>query len=178
LREGKWLTDKQAGDTTVDTADLDDAADVKHKEKVTPYVEDRRNIVVLRLVNPVPLTVAVTLRSALERAIETEFQLEDSELDSRALPDLDDKGRMLLTEAAEGGAGVLGRLVEEPAVLAAVARRAMSIIHYDPDTGDDLNKAPNARERCEKGCYDCLLSYSNQYEHTLIDRHTIVALLQ
>jgi superfamily II DNA/RNA helicase len=178
LREGKWLSDKQAGDTTVDTAELDDAADVKHKEKVTPYVEDRRNLVVLRLVNPVPLTVAVTLRSALERALEAEFQLEDSELDSRALPDLDERGRMLLTEAAEGGAGVLGRLVEEPHILAAVARRAMLIIHYDPDTGADLDKAPNARERCEKGCYDCLLAYSNQYEHTLIDRHGIVPLLQ
>jgi superfamily II DNA/RNA helicase/very-short-patch-repair endonuclease len=178
LREGKWLSDKQAGDTTVDTAELDDAADVKHKERVTPYVEDRRNIVVLRLTKAVTLSVAVTLRSALERALEAEFQLEDSELDSRALPDLDERGRMLLTEAAEGGAGVLGRIVEEPEVLAAVARRAMSIVHYDPDTGDDLDKAPNARERCEKGCYDCLLAYSNQYEHTLIDRHSIAPLLQ
>ena len=54
----------------------------------------------------------------------------------------------------------------------------MSIVHYDPDTGEDLDKAPNVRERCEKGCYDCLLAYSNQYEHTLIDRQSIVPLLQ
>jgi hypothetical protein len=85
---------------------------------------------------------------------------------------------MLLTEAAEGGAGVLGRLVEEPDALARVARRALGLVHYDPETGVDLDKAPTARERCEKGCYDCLLSYSNQYEHSSIDRHVVVPLLQ
>jgi hypothetical protein len=154
------------------------AEDVKHKEKVTPYVEDRRNILVLRLSKAVEPEVAVTLRAALERAAEATFQLEDSELDSKPLPDPDERGRMLLTEAAEGGAGVLSRLVEEPAALAGIARRAMEIIHYDPDTFADLGSAPHARERCEKGCYDCLLSYANQYEHSSIDRHRIVGLLR
>ena len=150
---------------------------MREKEKVTPYVEDRRNVLVLRLTQSVPDEVAVTLRAALERAIEAEFQLEDSELDSKELPDLEDRGRMLLTEAAEGGAGVLGRLVAEPDALARVARRALSIVHYDPDTGVDLDRAPGARERCERGCYDCLLSYANQYEHSGINRHTVVPLL-
>ena len=177
LREGRWLSDKQANEP-VDAAFDDDMEDVKQKEKVTPYVEDRRNVLVMRLVNPVHETVAVTLRTALERGIEAEFQLEDSELDSKALPDADDKGRTLLTEAAEGGAGVLERLLAEPDALARVARRALEIIHYDPDIGEDQGHAPGARERCEKGCYDCLLAYSNQYEHTLIDRHRIVDLLQ
>ncbi len=177
LREGNWLTDKQAADTTVDADTLDSAQDVQHKEKVTPYVDDRRNILVLRLTNPVETEVAVTLRAALERATEASFQLEDSELDSKPLPDPDQRGRMLLTEAAEGGAGVLSRLVEEPGALAGVAHRALEIIHYDPQTGTDLGNAPGARERCEKGCYGCLLSYANQYEHRSIDRHRIVGLL-
>jgi hypothetical protein len=94
------------------------------------------------------------------------------------LPEDEHRARMLFTEAAEGGAGVLTRLLDEPPALAGVARRALEIIHYDPDTGIDLDHAPGARERCEKGCYDCLLSYSNQYEHTYIDRHTVVPLLQ
>ncbi|ABL79358.1 MULTISPECIES: DEAD/DEAH box helicase [unclassified Nocardioides] len=178
LREGNWLSDKQAADSPVDTEGLVSAEDVKEKEKVTPYVEDRRNLLVLRLTRSVEDQVAVTLRAALERAIEAEFQLEDSELDSRELPDLDGRGRMLLTEAAEGGAGVLGRLVDEPDALARVARRALTIVHYNPDTGDDLEKAPGARERCERGCYDCLLSYANQYEHSRIDRHAVVPLLR
>ncbi|MBI1377387.1 MAG: DEAD/DEAH box helicase [Frankiales bacterium] len=177
LREGRWLTDKQATDTPVDTEALVDAQDIRDKAKVIPYVEDRRNVLVLRLTDAVDDTVAVTLRAALERAIEATFQLEDSELDSEPLPDPDDRARMLLIEAAEGGAGVLVRLVEDPGALAAVARTALEIIHYDPDTGADLDHAPGARERCEKGCYDCLLSYGNQYEHSLIDRHSVVPLL-
>jgi hypothetical protein len=85
---------------------------------------------------------------------------------------------MLLTEAAEGGAGVLRRLVEEPQAIQRVARRALEIIHYDPDTGADLEHATGARVRCERGCYDCLLSYGNQYEHTLINRHSVVEILR
>lgn len=177
LRNGTWLTDSQA-DSPVDASGLDDAQDVKLKEKVTPYVEDRRNVLVLRLSDAVTDEIAVTLRAALERATEALFQLEDSELESKKLPDPQQRGRMLLTEAAEGGAGVLSRFVEQPETLAQVSRTALEIIHYDPDTGADLNHAKGARERCEKGCYDCLLSYSNQYEHSSINRHVIVELLR
>ncbi|NMM24766.1 MAG: DEAD/DEAH box helicase [Phycicoccus sp.] len=178
LHEGNWLSDKKAADATVDTDALTASDDVAVKEKVTPYVEDRRNMLILRLCDAAPDEVTVTLRAALERAAEATFQLEDSELDGKALPDLDHRGRMLLTESAEGGAGVLSRLVDEPTALAQVARTALELIHYDPDTGEDLGNAPGAQERCEKGCYDCLLSYSNQYEHRAIDRHTIVPLLR
>lgn len=179
LREGKWLTDRQAADAPVDAGadDAVDIQDVREREKVLPFVQDRRNLLVVRATTHLSEVVAVSLRAALERAIEAEFQLEDAELDSRALPDADERGRMLLTEAAEGGAGVLRRLVEEPTVISQVARRALQIIHYDPDTGADQQHAPGARVRCEHGCYDCLLSYGNQYEHTLIDRHSIVEIL-
>lgn len=178
-QQGTWLNDKQATDATVDTGNLDDLGEAKLKAKVIPYVEDRRNILVIRLAyGPVSDELAATLRAALERGIEATFQLEDSELDGKPLPDSDGRGRMLLTEAAEGGAGVLARLIQEPDALARVARTALGIIHYDPDTGADLDRAPGARERCEKGCYDCLLSYGNQYEHSSIDRHLVVELLQ
>jgi hypothetical protein len=178
LREGRWLTDKQATDTTVDTDDLPDAQDVKEREKVVPFVQDRRNILILRAASHLPEDVSISLRSALERAIEAEFQLEDAELDSRDLPDPDERGRMLLTEAAEGGAGVLRRLVDEPEAIRRVARTALEIIHYDPDTGADLDHADGATVRCERGCYDCILSYGNQYEHALINRHSIVEILR
>ena len=83
---------------------------------------------------------------------------------------------MLFTEAAEGGAGVLRRLQSEPDALARVARAALEIAHFSPD-GTDLGKAKGARERCEKACYDCLLSYGNQSDHAAIDRHAISKLL-
>jgi ATP-dependent helicase YprA (DUF1998 family) len=175
--EGRWLSEKKANDATVDTDSLDAAEDIRAKAKVIPYVEDRRNIAVLRLANPVDEATATSLRFALERGAEALFQLEDSELDSQPLPDPQNRGRVLLTESAEGGAGALRRLVTEPDAIATIARQALRIAHFDPDTGADLDHAPGARERCESACYDCLLSYGNQYWHALIDRHRIRDLL-
>ena len=31
----------------------------------------------------------------------------------------------------------------------------------------------NAEETCTKACYQCLLSYRNQFDHPLLDRHLI-----
>ena len=178
---GRWATKKDAGDATPDTQDLADFEDVKnHVMRVIPYVEDRRNVLILRLVGPVDQSTATSLRYALERGAEAAFQLEDSELESQSLPDPDGRGRMLLMEAAEGGAGALRRLVSEPAALGLVARRALEIIHVDPDTGEDLGgpaRSAGTVERCELACYECLLSYNNQHEHSLIDRHRIKDLL-
>jgi len=174
---GRWLSDKQATDATVDTDDLTDLADVPARAKVIPYVEDTRNIVVLRHTSHLDDTAATSLRYALERGAEAWFQLEDVELTSDDLPDPAERGRLLLTESAEGGAGVLRRLVLEPSAVAQVARIALERCHFDPDTGDDLDHAPGANERCEKACYDCLLSYSNQLDHAQIDRHRVRNLL-
>jgi superfamily II DNA/RNA helicase len=176
---GKWLSDKQAADATVDTDHLEaDLADVASKAKVIPYVEDSRNIVVVRYARHLDDVTAATLRYALERGAEAWFQLEDSELTSDVLPDPAERGRFLFTESAEGGAGVLRRLVLEPSALAEIARMALERCHFDPDTAEDLDHAPGATERCEKACYDCLLSYSNQLDHALIDRHAVRDLLQ
>jgi ATP-dependent helicase YprA (DUF1998 family) len=174
---GRWLSDKQAADAPVDTDGLADLADVPSRAKVIPYVEDTRNIVVLRHADRLSDVAATSLRYALERGAEAWFQLEDSELDSTTLPDPAERGRFLFTESAEGGAGVVRRLVLEPSALATVARMALERCHFDPDTGEDLGSAPEARERCERACYDCLLSYSNQLDHALIDRHQIRDLL-
>jgi very-short-patch-repair endonuclease len=69
------------------------------------------------------------------------------------------------------------RLVRERDALARVARQALEICHFDPDTGEDLGGAPSAELDCEAACYDCLLSYSNQVDHDLLDRHLIRDLL-
>jgi hypothetical protein len=174
---GRWLTDKQASDATVDSDDLDSVDDAAVKKRVVPYVEDTRNVLVFRSAETVDEVVATSVRYALERGIEALFQLEDAELDSTALPDSAEQGRMLLTESAEGGAGVLRRLVSEPAALAQVATEALGLLHFDPITGDDLGHAPDATERCEQGCYDCLLSFANQSDHGLINRHQAKPLL-
>ncbi|WP_301850590.1 DEAD/DEAH box helicase [Rhodococcus pyridinivorans] len=175
LIKGRWLSEKDY--RSDDTADPDDEMeagfdDVTRKAQVTPYVEDRRNIAVLRWTHPVSESEAVTLQYALERGIETTFELEDSELASELLPDPDERGRLLLIEAAEGGAGVLRRLQSEPDSVARAARRALEIMHVDPDTGSDVDGA------CVRGCYRCLLSYGNQLDHESIDRRAVVPLLR
>jgi ATP-dependent helicase YprA (DUF1998 family) len=175
--KGVWLKEKDAPDAAPEDEALEDADAAPAKRKVIPYVEDRRNILVLRLAQPVSEVLATTLRYALERGLEAAFQLEDVELDSMSLPDPEGRGRMLFTESAEGGAGVLRRLQAEPDALAEAAREALRICHFDPSTGEDLGHADGADERCERGCYDCLLSFINQADHQMIDRHSVKALL-
>ncbi|MGW1074240.1 DEAD/DEAH box helicase [Streptomyces sp. NPDC002537] len=178
---GKWLGAGKAAELAESAAEdeaLGSFDKAQRTIQVVPYVEDSKNIAVLRLAEPVDENTAVTLRYALERGIEAHYQLEDSELSSEDLPDDEDRGRMLFIEGAEGGAGVLRLLHDDPDALAAVARTALSIIHVDPDTFKDEEKAAGAHERCERGCYDCLLSYSNQRHHTRIDRHAAVPLLR
>jgi len=173
---GRWLTDRAAEETTQD-GDLDDAGRVQTKRKVIPFVEDSRNILIARATATLTHEQAVTLRHALERGIEAEFQLEGGELASQELPEPHERGRMLFMEANEGGAGVLRRIIDEPDALARAARRALDIAHFDPDTGADLLAGADDLHRCEKACYECLLAYDNQIDHPSIDRHSIRRLL-
>ncbi|GIE90488.1 DEAD/DEAH box helicase [Actinoplanes regularis] len=170
LVKGRWLNDKEANAVSdPDEDDLEDGfKDVKRKDRITPYVQDRRNIVVLQWADEVTGEQATTLQYALERGIEAVFQLEDAELASELLPDAESRGRVLLQEAAEGGAGVLRRLQAEIDAVARVADEALRIIHVDPETGEDKADA------CVRGCYRCLLSYGNQTVHELIDRRQVV----
>lgn len=141
--------------------------------RVVPYVEDRRNALLLRPAGPPSQAVMAGLQAALKVAILTRFQLEDTELAVEPLPLGDERQLILLYEASEGGAGVLRRLVEDPDVLPALARAALERCHFDPDTGQDLRRAPTSREDCEAACYDCLLSYYNQHDHRILDRRAI-----
>jgi very-short-patch-repair endonuclease len=114
----------------------------------------------------------------LKRAIQLEYQLEDTELATEALPTRQDRRHLLIYEAAEGGAGVLRQLVEDPKAWNRVARTALSLCHFDPETGTDKGKADHATEHCQAACYDCLLSYYNQTDHPLLDRQVVKELLQ
>jgi hypothetical protein len=85
----------------------------------------------------------------------------------------DDRRAMLFYEAAENGAAVLSRLTDESGALAKVARKALEICHFDPDTGEDKGQTTGGpvTEPCIIACYACLLSYSNQREQNDLDRH-------
>ncbi|MER0241223.1 DEAD/DEAH box helicase [Streptomyces sp. HSW2009] len=179
---GEWLAGgaaKKGGrETPQEQEGLADAEKTHRKMPVIPYVQDTRNILVLHLAEPVDRDTAVTLQYALERGIEAEFQLEDAELDTEELPPHDGpRERLLLIESAEGGAGVLRRLQAEPGALARAARRALEIAHFD-QLGRDRGDEKTNSDPCERGCYDCLLSFANQRHHRVIDRQLVRDLLQ
>ena len=119
---------------------------------------------------------------ALKRAIEAVFQLESNELAVEPLPSHTGDhawSRLLFFEAAEGGAGVLRRLATEDGQTAPSLRvRRLEILHFDPDTGADRHRAEHAVEDCAQACYDCLLSYSNQWDHQQLDRHKVTGRLR
>ncbi|HNQ08834.1 MAG TPA: DEAD/DEAH box helicase [Giesbergeria sp.] len=164
-------------------AEPDDEAppDRTPPQRIVPYVEDRRNILVVRphhRLGVLGTETLTTLQYALKRGIEAVYQLEESELMAEPLPTRDHRQSILLFEAAEGGAGVLTRLATEPEALSAVAAKALEVMHFiAPPAGqawlretltEELDQA--GKPLCEAGCYRCLLSYYNQPDHTLIDR--------
>ncbi len=104
-----------------------------------------------------------TLQYVLETAIQAVYKLEADELDSERLGD----GKYLLFwEATEGGAGVLSQLLEKPNAFQKIADAALDICHFN-----------EIKDSCVQACYECLLSYRNQFDHALINRHLIKPLL-
>ncbi|MGK5093222.1 DEAD/DEAH box helicase [Deltaproteobacteria bacterium TL4] len=141
--------------------------------KVIPYVEDRRNCMLLEFSEPWELEQIATIQYALKNAILFLYQLEDNELATEPLPDRENRNLILFYESSEGGAGVLRRIVEEPNAFAEIAKEALELCHFDPETGADRHRSEKAKEDCESACYDCLMSYSNQFDHGLLDRYLI-----
>jgi ATP-dependent helicase YprA (DUF1998 family) len=145
--------------------------------RVIPYVEDRRNCLVLNPAEALDPPIMISLAAALKNAIQVHYQLEESELAVELLPSGNPPRRILFYESAEGGAGVLRRLMDDREAFSRVATEALLICHFDPETGEDRKRAPNAREDCEAACYDCLMSYGNQRDHALLDRKAIFPFL-
>jgi very-short-patch-repair endonuclease len=141
---------------------------------VTPFVWDTRNLL---LVSPeIPAQVPkedresflASLSYALQRGCQIFFQVEEQEISVGRIGEKDQE-RILFWEASEGGSGVWPRLLEEPQTIARVAREALQICHFDPVSGaDQLTDG-----KCSRACYRCLLSYSNQMDHRLLNRFVI-----
>ena len=69
----------------LDPDDKDDPMSGK-TERVVPYVEDRRNVLLVTPATELSTEEMASLAAALKNAIQVEFQLEDAELASEALP--------------------------------------------------------------------------------------------
>lgn len=176
-RKNGFAIDSEAGrwgkrdDGESEDDDADPGAERTDRTGVKPYVTDSRNLLLLR---PRAGLVAseqsyTSLAYALQRGIQFVYQVEEQEV-AIELIGQGDQQRLLLWEAAEGGTGVWERLLADKHALSEIAREALRVCHFDPVSGE-----PDAdwSERCARACYDCLLSYSNQRAHRLLDRYAI-----
>lgn len=184
-----WLRSRQEG-FTLDTQQgfwehSPDDRDDRHDDApplnstisgVRIVVRDTRNVLLVKPSDavgqqPDALETLISLQYAIQRGIEQVFQLEEQELGSERLG-TGRNTRLLFWETSEGGAGVLRRLVEEPDALVRVARAALDLCHFDPDSGRERDAG-----ECRRACYRCLLSYANQPDHARINRQVVRELL-
>ena len=161
LERGYW------GKNQADEEDQEDAT-AGRQMRVVPYVTDTKNALVIRFEPVRSEAEMAALQAAFKEAIQKHFQLEPRELTCESMPSPRDRQEILFYEASEGGAGVLRQLVEDPAVIPALAKRALEVCHFNPDTLEDLKS-----DSCGKACYECLLDYFNQPDHQLLDRFGI-----
>ena len=162
------------------------------RQTITPLVEDTKNTLLFRF--PLPWlralhnhrTTTATIQHALARGMEQTFHLEPGEILVEPVPDAETRNALLFYEAAEGGAGVLHRLLQTHN-LRTTAAKALEIMHYDPATfaetlttgatdGQPATQIDRTKlneqgdHECVAACYRCLLSYYNQPDHEHIDR--------
>ena len=165
---GYWAKNEDDGDDTLDPT-------ASPRQRIVPSVRDHKNALLYEPVGEsLTETTLATVQHALLRGIEAVFQLEQGEVMAEPMPTRYARNGFLFYEATEGGAGVLARLVAEPASLAEVARTALQVMHFVIDD-DCLPEAASALvdqpdTACVAACYRCLMSYYNQPDHEVIDR--------
>ena len=180
LQDGRW--GKNADTPEQQAKDIDAGGESVSTGKTTalvvPYVEDRCNALLVEFAAHLSDEQKIAVQYALKRGIAIAFQLEDNELAVEPLPSAADRRLLLFYENSEGGAGALRRFAMDTKSFRDAVAEALDVCHFNPETGEDLNHAKHAirigsaePERCERACYDCLLSYSNQPDHLALDRH-------
>lgn len=165
------------------SGDFGDGEPTIQTQRITPVVEDRKNTLLIRF--PAQLRIdagvdyerlMITLQHALARGIENTFQLEEGEILGEPTPSRGNRSAILFYEAAEGGAGALGRMARDVETFRMVAREALRAMHATEtsidaaitDGEDALTDVEDAN--CVAGCYQCLLTYYNQPDQADIDR--------
>jgi ATP-dependent helicase YprA (DUF1998 family) len=171
IEKGEWVSR--------DAAEVEEgiAAARPNAKRVIPFVDDTKNALVFTPQVPVTEPAFMpSLDAALRRGIQHVFQVEASEIAVESLPSRQRRNHLLFYEATEGGAGVLRQLVEDPTAMARVAKAALELCHFDPETNED--RGLTHKDGCEAGCYDCLLDFGNQPDHAVIDRKVIAPYLR
>ncbi len=136
--------------------------------RVVPYVEDTKNALVMRLEPARSLAEMASLQAAFKEAIQKQFQLESRELACEPCRRRASARRSCSTRPPRAAPACCGRWSRIPTVIPMLARQALEICHFDPDTLEDTGA-----QHCGKACYECLLDYGNQPDHLFLDRFLI-----
>lgn len=144
--------------------------DSEKGELLKIFVRDTQNILLIRGLQ-LDEETETSVKYAIKRGIEHIYQLEESEIEVVVVGQPGTSKRtLLLLEAAEGGLGVLRQLLRTTA-WQQVIRQAIKVCHFSLD-GTDL------KTDCHRACYECLLSFHNEIEAPLLNRHKALPILQ
>ena len=131
--------------------DPDDPHEPARRERVIPYVEDRRNALLVEPAEPLDDGAdGVARRRRSRRAIQVDFQLEDNELAAEPLPSRDDRRSSSSTRRPRAARACCAGSSTTRRRSRGSRATALELCHFDPDTGEDLRRAP-ARTRGLRG---------------------------
>jgi len=169
ITTGEWQRSRP------DHANADETVPDEIRHGIRLLVRDTRNILLIRPADTLPHddeAFLASLQSALQQGIRAAYQVGARELGSERIGKDEHRG-ILVWEDAEGGLGVLENLLSQNDGFARIARAALSACHFDSN-GDDLRSIEVDKVNgCAVACYDCLMSYTNQRDHPILNRHLI-----
>jgi superfamily II DNA/RNA helicase len=164
-RNGKWLSQKEMENQDV----------LDNKKDVMIFVRDTADTLYVQPLANMEITPeqTISLSYALKRGIERLFQVEENEIGVRVMGKKD-KPNVLIYEASEGCLGILSQLIQEPAKLKELFEESYSCMHFDLAIRTETEKG----KKLPRASYEDLLSYYNQRDHEILDRHSIKEVLE
>ncbi|MHA1426726.1 MAG: DEAD/DEAH box helicase [Candidatus Helarchaeota archaeon] len=150
-------------------------------ESLWLFVEGNHDVVVFTL--PIVGTINEeeiaayykTLKEAITQSIILTYNLDESEIYGfiNPIPGKEEQA-IVIFETEEGGAGILKSLLD-PTITRfdKFVENLINVVHIE-----SLDPYQETKEACIAACYNCLLSFRNQFEHKFLDRKLILPLIR